>query len=86
MNTNCNNQTFTRDQLLEIVQKAFKAGFLCGHQSGHEQATAADWGTFAELPQTPEEAWEYHIQFRLDDQSSYYLDIADVNSWDNVII
>lgn len=68
-----------------LVRAVWAAGFRAGKTSGEDAATAHAWGTSSQLPQTPEEAWNVDVRWRVNTESNnYHLDIADPEAWEDV--
>lgn len=67
-----------------LVRAVWAAGFRAGHDSGSDAATAYEWGSHSQKPQDPDKAWAEDVQWRIDAESSYKLDIENPEAWRDV--
>jgi hypothetical protein len=67
--------------LERLVRAVWAAGWRAGHDSGSDAATSYEWGSRSQKPQDPEKAWAEDVQWRIDAESSYKLDIENPEAW-----
>ena len=67
-----------------LVRAVWAAGFRAGKQSGEANATACEWGSRSHEPQTPEEAWNVHVEWWLKVESRYAINTNNLEAWDSV--
>ena len=71
------------EELILLLKAAFAAGFRYGHDAGAD----AEWGhgcSISNKPQTPDKAWSEDVQWRIDTEHSYHLDVENPKHWDSI--
>lgn len=77
-------ETLNAGSLNALVRAVWAAGFRTGKQSGEDNATAYEWGSRSHEPQTPDDAWNVHVEWRLKAESSYAINTNNPEAWASV--
>lgn len=68
----------------DLIKAIWASGWRAGHESGSDAAFAYGWGSRSDKPQNPESAWAEDIQWRLDTEGYYKLEMENPQSWNHV--
>lgn len=78
------DRRITQRTLDALVRAVWAAGFRAGKQSGEDAAMSHEWGSRSHEPQTPEDAWNVHVEWRLKTEGSYAVDTNNPEVWASV--
>jgi hypothetical protein len=66
-----------------LAKAIWAAGYHAGKKAGENEAAAYEWGS--RIPsETPEQAWENFVQWRIEIGGVYALDINNPEHWRDV--
>jgi hypothetical protein len=72
------------ENIEELIKAVFDAGFRIGRHNGEDCALNYERGSRSTLPQSADLAWKEDVQWRLEENSSYKMDMCNPTDWSSI--